>query len=343
MVTIKEIASIAGVSRGTVDRVLNNRDGVSAETARRVHEIAEQLGYKPNIAGKALAAQKNKYLIGIIVFSRKNPFFDKVIEGFLEKAEELAFFGCEVVVKRVAYHPAAQLSAIDACMDEGVQGIIITPYNDAKVCEKINGLVDKGIPVITVNSDAENLKRLAYVGSDYYKSGSAAAALMSLMTHDEVNIGIILGDRNILCHSQREAGFKERLGTKGRFNIICVDENYDDDLKSYDIVSDMLKNHPEINGLYFTAAGVYGGCKAIQEAGAGRNIRVITHDDVPTTLDMLDKGVITATICQEPMWQGSRSLELMFDYLSNPEQLQIRNYYYSELNIKIKETSVGSV
>ncbi|MCR5398907.1 MAG: LacI family DNA-binding transcriptional regulator [Lachnospiraceae bacterium] len=338
MTTIKEIARLSGVSRGTVDRVLNNRDGVSEETAERVRAIAKQLGYKPNKAGMALAAQKKKYRIGIIVFSRKNPFFDKVIEGFLEKADELAFFGCEVTVKRVAYHPAAQLSAIEACLDEGVQGIIITPYNDAKVCEKLNGLIADGIPVITVNSDAENVNRIAYVGSDYLNSGSAAGALMQLMTHDKVNIGIILGDRNILCHSQREAGFKDRLSEDSRFNIISVEENYDDDLKSYDIVSDMLRNHPEINGLYFTAAGVYGGCKAIQEIGVGRDIRVITHDDVPTTVDMLDKGIITATICQEPMWQGSRSLELMFNYLSNPEQTQVKNYYYAQLNIKIRET-----
>ena len=338
MTTIKEIARLSGVSRGTVDRVLNNRDGVSEETAARVKAIAKQLGYKPNKAGMALAAQKKKYLIGIIVFSRKNPFFDKVIEGFTERAEELAFFGCEVTVKRVAYHPEAQMSAIEACVEEGVQGLIITPYNDNKVCDKLNSLIDDGIPVITVNSDAENVRRIAYVGSDYYNSGAAAGALMQLMTHDKVNIGIILGDRNILCHSQREAGFTDRLTEDARFNIVSCEENYDDDLKSFDIVSNMLSKHPEINGLYFTAAGVYGGCRAIQELAIGRDIRVITHDDVPTTIDMLDKGIITATICQEPEWQGARSLELMFNYLSSQEPIDIRSYYYAQLNIKIRET-----
>ena len=59
---------------------------------------------------------------------------------------------------------------------------------------------------------------------------------------------------------------------------------------------------------------------------------------MPTTIDMLDKGIITATICQDPMWQGARSLELMFNYLSSPEEMQIRGYYYAELNIKIRET-----
>ncbi|MBR5944105.1 MAG: LacI family DNA-binding transcriptional regulator, partial [Lachnospiraceae bacterium] len=202
MTTIKEIARLAEVSRGTVDRVLNNREGVSEETAERVRNIAKQLGYTPNKVGMALAAQKKKFLIGIIVFSKKNPFFDQVIEGVNEKADELSFYGCSVIVKRVAYNTAAQLSAIWECLNEGVQGIIITPYNDTLVCERLNALIAEGIPVITLNSDAENVNRIAYVGSDYYNSGVAAGALMKLVTHDKVNLGIVLGDKNILCHTK---------------------------------------------------------------------------------------------------------------------------------------------
>lgn len=338
MATIKEIAELAGVSRGTVDRVLNNRSGVNEETARRVMALAKQLDYKPNKAGMALAAQKKKYLIGIIVFSKKNPFFDGVIDGFEEKAGELSFYGCEILIKRVAYHPEAQLSAIESCINEGIHGLIITPYNDERICEALNSLDEKGIPVITVNSDAENINRLTYVGSDYLKSGEAAGALMQLMTRDMVNVGVIMGDSHILCHSQRQSGFVNYIKDDKRFNIISCEENFDDDLKSYNIVHEMLLEHPEINALYFTAAGVHGGCKAIEELRDIGLIKVITHDDVPTTLDMLEKGIITATICQQPKWQGAKSLELMFGYLTAIEKPILEKEYYSELNIKIKET-----
>ena len=336
MTTIKEIARLAEVSRGTVDRVLNNREGVREETAERVRNIAKQLGYTPNKVGMALAAQKKKFLIGIIVFSKKNPFFDQVIEGVNEKADELSFYGCSVIVKRVAYNTAAQLSAIWECLNEGVQGIIITPYNDTLVCERLNALIAEGIPVITLNSDAENVNRIAYVGSDYYNSGVAAGALMKLVTHDKVNLGIVLGDKNILCHTKREAGFRNKLSSEKRFKIVSVEENFDDDLKSYEIVSKMINDHPEINALFFTAAGVFGGCKAIEEHAGDKDIRVITYDAVPTTMEMMEKGIVTATICQEPKWQGSKSLELMYNYLSNSDE-PISSYYYSELNIKIRE------
>lgn len=336
MATIKEIAELAGVSRGTVDRVLNNRGSVNRETAEKIRAIVKQLGYKPNRAGIALAAQKNKYMIGIILFSRKNPFFDDVMQGFLDKAEELALYGCDISVKRVAYHPQAQLSAIRACLKEGVQGLILTPYNDDSIREELNKLIRSGIPVITVNSDAENVRRLAYVGSDYYNSGEAAGSLMKLMTSGPVKLGIINGDNNILCHTQRVSGFVDKLSDDKRFQVVCQGESFDDDKSAYELVSCMLKEYPELNAFYFTAAGVYGGCRAIAELAPNRDIKVIAFDNVPSTVEMIRKNIITATICQEPYWQGSKSLDLMFSYLSD-KKTQIKDSYYAELSVKIKE------
>lgn len=336
MATIKEIAELAGVSRGTVDRVLNNRGSVNTETAEKIRSIVKKLDYKPNPAGIALAAQKKKYLIGIILFSRKNPFFDDVMQGFSDKATELSLYGCEISVKRVAYHPQAQLSAIRACLKEGVQGLILTPYNDDSVREELNKLIRSGIPVITVNSDAENVRRLAYVGSDYYNSGEAAGSLMKLVTSGPVKLGVINGDNNILCHTQRVSGFVDTLSDDGRFQVVCQGESFDDDKNAYELVARMLNEHPELNAFYFTAAGVYGGCRAIQKFSSGRDIKVITFDEVPSTVEMMQKGIITATICQEPYWQGSRSLELMFSYLSDKDA-DIKDTYYAELSVKIKE------
>lgn len=336
MATIKEIAELAGVSRGTVDRVLNDRGSVNAETAEKIRAIVKQVGYKPNPAGMALAAQKKKYLIGVILFSRKNPFFDDVMQGFIDKAQELSLYGCEISVKRVAYHPEAQLSAIRACLKEGVQGLILTPYNDDSVRNELNKLCYSGIPVITVNSDVEGVRRLAYVGSDYYNSGEAAGSLMKLVTSGPVKLGIVNGDNNILCHTRRICGFVDKLSEEGRFHVVCQGESFDDDKKAYDLVSRMLSEHPELNAFYFAAAGVYGGCRAIAELAPKRDIKVITFDEVPSTVEMMRRDIITATICQEPYWQGSKSLELMFSHLSDKEA-DIKDSYFAKLSIKVKE------
>ncbi len=174
------------------------------------------------------------------------------------------------------------------------------------------------------------------MGSDYYNSGEAAGSLMKLVTSGPVNLGIINGDNNILCHTQRISGFVDKLSADGRFKVVCQGESFDDDNTAYELVLHMLQEHPELNAFYFTAAGVYGGCRAIQESAAGRTIRVITFDEVPSTVEMIRKGIITATICQEPYWQGSRSLELMFAYLSD-KTAEIKDFYYARLSVKIKE------
>lgn len=86
MATIKEIAELAGVSRGTVDRVLNGRGAVSEQTERKVLEIAQALQYRPNRAGIVLAARKRNLKIGVLLFDNGNPFFDEVLLGVQKKS-----------------------------------------------------------------------------------------------------------------------------------------------------------------------------------------------------------------------------------------------------------------
>ena len=119
MATIKEIAELAGVSRGTVDRVLNNRGAVSEQTARKVLDIARALQYRPNRAGIVLAAQKRNLKIGVILFDNGNPFFDEVLSGVQKKARELEEYNCCVSVSRVGFDLNAQLSAMEEMAADG--------------------------------------------------------------------------------------------------------------------------------------------------------------------------------------------------------------------------------
>lgn len=336
MATIKEIAELAGVSRGTVDRVLNNRGMVNPDTARKVKEIANALNYKPNKAGLILSAQKKKLKLGVILFGANNPFFDDVKKGIKEKSKELESYNCTVKIKSIPLCIDEQIKAIDIFVNEGINGIALTPYNDEKIILKINELYDMGIPVITLNTDIDGSKRLAYVGSNYYDSGKTAAGLINIITHGDVNVGIISGSKNVMCHSERISGFKN-----------CIEENYphikivgtvyndDDDIKSYELTSQLLQNK-DINALFFVAGGVYGGCSAVISSKRENNITSISFDSVPTTKAMIEKGLIKATICQQPKSQGSKPLDILFSYLSTGE-VPKEEHIYLRSDIRIKE------
>lgn len=338
MPTIKEIAELAGVSRGTVDRVLNNRGAVNPATAQKVRDIAKALDYRPNRAGLVLAAQKKNLKLGVLLFSSHNPFFDDVIKGVHAKAAELATYNCHVIIKQVNFDAKEQLAAIHELVEqEEISGLALAPYNDPSIAAKIDELWRRGIPTVTLNTDIENCKRIAYVGSDYTKSGQTAAGLINLLTNGDVNLGVVIGSEGILCHTQRIAGFRKQIKQHyPHIHIVDTVLNHDDDFESYDRTTKLLTQHPEINALFFAAGGVYGGCRAVISLGLSGKITILTYDKVPTTLEMVEQGVVAATICQQPRQQGSKPLDILFAYLTTGD-LPEKEYHYTAVDIRIKE------
>ncbi len=340
MATIKEIAALAGVSRGTVDRVLNNRGSVNPETESKIKEIAERLNYQPNKAGMMLAAQKKSFKIGILLFSDSTLFFNEILDGINAKKNEFTGYNLSTEVLMVPFAEKAQLSAIDELVTKDIHALIIAPYNSPAICKKIDALVDQGIPVITVNTDIRS-KRLAYVGSNFYHSGVTAAGLAGRMTSGPVSVGIILGSLHILCHTERVSGFSDRIKKAyPRIRVTAMAENNDDDVESYKQVSAMLTEHPEINCLFFTAGGVSGGCRAVEDFLAAHPDRdalsIFAYDNISTTVDYVKKGVITAIICQQQFNQGYQAFDLITRYLF--ENVAPENeHHYLDIEIKISE------
>lgn len=336
MATIKEIATLAGVSRGTVDRVLNHRGDVNPQTEEKIMQIVRDLDYKPNKAGIVLAAQKKNLKLGVILLGVGNPFFDDVLLGVREKEQELAGYNCSVLIRQTEYSLQQQLDAIDSLLAEGIGGLAISPYNDNAVREKIANLCKQGIPVVTLNTDIENSSRLAYVGSNFYRSGETAAGLMRLMTKGEVRVGIVSGSQNILCHTERIAGFSHTIAAYPNIRIVDTVNNNDDDQISFTLTGKLIEDHPEINAFYFTAGGVYGGCQAIEASASKNDMIVITNDIVPRTREYMQKGLIAATICQQPFQQGFQPLALLFAYLTTGEKPATENNYV-DVDIRIRE------
>ncbi len=336
MVTIKEIALMAGVSRGTVDRVLNNRGSVKEETALRVREIADSMGYKPNRAGIALAAQKRKLRIGVVIFGTENPFFDMVLEGVHRKAAELADYSASVLIRRTAYDADAQVRAIDELMADGIHGLVLTPYVDDAVVRKINELDAAGIPVITTNTDIEGSRRLCYVGSDYFAGGRCAAGLMRLVTGGQAQVGIVTGSSQVLCHTERIAGFMDVVKDIPGMQILDMSKNHDDEFESYEVTRHLLKTYPQMNALFFSAAGLSGGCRAVINSNRTKDMKIICFDAENIIPEMLENGLVCASISQQPGRQGSDPLEILFEYLTTgslPAEV-----HYVESTILIRES-----
>lgn len=337
--TIKQIADLCGVSRGTVDRVLNGRGKVKPETEERVLHTIRQLGYTKNIAGKALTLKKTTPVIGVVVSSEGNPFFDDVIEGFAKAEKELTDYGVTLTVKTMrGYDVQRQLALIAELEKANVSALVIQPINDPRIAKKINDLGKNGIPTITVNTDIENTCRSCYVGSDYTAGGVTAAGVMRIVTGGRAKIGIVTGVSRLLGHDQRRGGFERHIKTVcPDIKIVDSASAMDDTEHSYRMTTAMLDRNPQIDAIFIVAAGAEGVCRAVVDKNLQDAIRIVAFDTIPATIGMMRSGLVRAAICQQPLRQGHDAVIAAFDILLSGVPKQ-GNRIIMEHQIKILET-----
>lgn len=316
-VTIRDIASAAGVSRGTVDRVLNNRGGVTPELERRIRQLVVDLNYKPNRAGKALAALKKPMKIGCFLPGVGNPFFDSIIRGFRQAEQELADFGVSLEITLVkGFDPETHIRAMNSLAQKNLSALCVATVDVPEVRQAVNGIIASGIPVAAVNSDLSGTGRLFYVGCNYPESGRTAAGIFSIVQHGPLRLLVITGSLNMQGHIQRINALTDELKSLGSdFSIVQIIEAGDDAEVAYRKTSETLKAGPGISGVYITSGGTEGACRAVCESGLSGKVPVVCFDDIPATRRFLREGAITATICQEPFQQGYRSVKMLADYL----------------------------
>ncbi|WP_294160656.1 substrate-binding domain-containing protein [uncultured Selenomonas sp.] len=325
MVTIKQIADMCGVSRGTVDRVLNNRGNVKPEKRKRVLEVMRELNYQPNPAGKALAARKHKPVVGVLLPSEGIVFFDDVLETMHRMAKRYEEYGLRFVWRTLrGYHADEQCAAIEELRHE-VNALIVNPMSEPAVIQKIDECVADGIFVITINNDVELSHRQLYVGSDYYEGGQTAGALLQMIGPKDLRVGVLLGSKTMLGHRQRLDGFCDILRKDPHFQLRAVAENEDDERISYEKTKEMLTRHADINALFVVSAGAAGAGRAVKELGRAGELTLIVFDTIPTTVTLMKEGVIQAALYQHPHQQAAKAIRAAFEYLVNgvrPEKQQ---------------------
>lgn len=312
--TIKEIAQLCGVSRGTVDRVLNKRGRVKPETEALVMNAITGLGYTKNIAGRALTVKRTSPVIGVILCSEGNPFFDDVIAGIRKAEAELQDYGVSVALRTMRGYCVDKQTELISELRDSISALVIQPINDPRVERALFEIKSASTPVITVNTDIAERCRCRYVGSDYLTGGETAAGLMRLVTGGSARIGIITGVDTLMGHVLRLKGFEERwLSLCPESPILDRESGFDDPERAYGAARVLLERTPQINALFVVAAGGYDVCRAIIDAGRENSVRVVAYDDVPMTREMMRRGMVSAVVCQQPFEQGYRSVRAAFD------------------------------
>ena len=338
-VTIKEIASIAGVSRGTVDKVIHNRPGLRPETVAKVRKVLEDLNYVPDPLAKALVEKNDSFKIGIVLTPDYNPFIQDMLKGIERAKEEFQFFGLEAeVYLSQSMEVKEQLHALDYFHKTGAKGIALFPINDADVARKANELIDEGIPVMTFNSRNDEIHGFCFLGQDHYKAGRIAAGLMHRELPIGGRVGVIISTMMLSCHTERLNGFREQLAEYDpAISIIDVQENLDRADLSEEIASTYFERYPDLDGIYITGGGKGGLIPAVRSKTLqDKHCVLIGHDLTENAISMLLSRTCDYIINQRAEDQGYQIVKILFDYLF--KDIKPLDFYEIPIEIMIRES-----
>jgi LacI family transcriptional regulator len=319
MRTIKDIAKAVGVSRGSVDRALHGRAGISEATKRRILKKAEEMGYRPNHIARALVLG-SKISIGVIVQSKNSEaeFWLQIKEGVDRAANEILDLGAEVLWYDVSGDLEEQERTFGELIALKANAIAIAVTNPDALKDIIDTATSANIAVVTFTMDAPRTARKWFVGQDFFTAGEMAGELMGQFVGGTGQVAIITGFYDWPGQGQRVTGFTRQIETHfPNIEIAAVVENHNRPDAAYAITKRLVRDFPELKGIYVTAAGPFGSARALRDLGKTQDIKMICFDVVGETAKYIRQGVIQASIGQDPILQGYTVVQTLFDYLVN--------------------------
>ncbi len=336
-ITLQQIAEAAGVSRGTVDRALNDRGRIRPDVAENIKRIAKEMGYMPNRAGRALAIAKQSICIGVILQSAETPFMKSVIQGIEAAKDESEQLSIEVIIKKInGINAEKVIDAMKKLRASGCNAIALTPVDDINLKNLVNEFVNNGIPVVTFNSDLEDSERLCFVGQNALQSGRVAAGLMSEILPPNSKVQVISGYPSNQSHKNRSTGFISELSSSRKdVEILDIQYAYDDNRIAGKIIEEMLKLHPDLRGVYLASYGVDGVCNILKSKNLVGKIKVIANDLTARNIQELKRGIIQFLIGQNAYIQGYSPVKILFNKLFDgidPKE----DHQYTDIVIKTK-------
>jgi LacI family transcriptional regulator len=312
---IKDIALHAGVSTGPVDKVLNNRGGVSAATQERILNAIKELGYTPNILASRLKSSK-AYHIAVLMpeATIEIPYWLDHQRGFANATEELAPFGFHIDM--YYFHQNSEISFLDQAhiiQEKNYDGIFMVPVFNDETVKFIKQLKSKNTPVIFFDTQIPNLHEIPFIGQNSTDSGYLAAELLYKCIPDGASVLIVslMGEHdNHLQFNSRENGFRNFFSEKNT-EIIKYENSFENSSEIEAELRTLIKQKAEIKGIFVT-----NGIHKVAPAFEGqKQHKLIGYDLIADNLKYLNNETIDFLISQSPYTQAHTGLKLFYDLL----------------------------
>ncbi len=318
--TIKDIAALSGLSKGTVDRVLHNRGKVSQKALDSINKVLKEIDYQPNIIARSLKKSKAYRICLIVPNAKTDPYWEPCTEGIREAFEEYKSLG--VFIETHFYNPNDTSSFTYTCnkvLESIPDAVILPPLFYKQTLQAIHKFHSKKILVATFNDKISSELVECYVGQDLFRSGKIAARLLEAITPKKSELTVIHIDEsfnNALHMQEKESGFRSYFKDLKETNISTLHIKQPDMDKTLN--NHLSNNH--IKGLFITTSKSFMIAQALDRIKRN-DVKLIGYDLLKENIMYLKNQKIDFLIHQNPKQQAYLSITHIADYLLFNKQI----------------------
>lgn len=327
--TLQMLAEMAGVGVATIDRVLNDRGGVSPETVRKVLRVARQAGLKRMLPDE----HQHPWQIEVFLSSNPSSFFSRLNNDLGVVANSLGYQRLTLHRTFIAESQPEVLARRIIESSEKRDGLIVFGQDYPVIHQALAHCYHKGLPVITFVTDIPESKRLCHVGINQYQAGRTAGLLMSQTIGNEGEVIMVSGRIDYRAHQQRIQGFKEAMAIRSpKITLREVLAGQDQREMIRTLLNTALSLSGDVVGVYNSGVGNSQIKEILQRHGLLGRCRFITHELYSVTKSLLSEDSALFTLDQNSHQHARLSIDLMLQHLDTGYSPDI----YAEGKVELK-------
>lgn len=311
--TVQDVARQAGVSLASVDRVINQRPGVREKTIAKVEAAISKLGYIRDVSAANLA-KRQIYRFAFVIPEGANSFM-RGLEAEIEAVKQhSANDRTEISIYKVPPFDGRALAAtLDGLDPARYSGVAVVATEAVAVRDALARLRRNNVPVVTLVSDVPSFQCDAYVGIDNVAAGRTAARLMgNFLGEKSGKIALVAGSMLVRDHVERRMGFEQVIRSDyTRLECLPVIEGKDDGQLVQKYLSECLRMHSDVVGVYNMGAGNRGLIEVLSKNGASKERVVVAHELTEHTRRALNAGIVDAIIHQDAGHEVRSALRIL--------------------------------
>ena len=242
------------------------------------------------------------------------PYWQEAQAGFMDAAQNLGVKA--EMVGPATYDPGAEATIFRNIVEKQPAGICLSAARTDFFKADIDKAIAAGVPVICVDSDVPESKRVLYIGTDNVKAGRESVKRMAaLASRGNIIVITIPGQRNL---DDRLAGVADALKNYPSLKLMPLVDDKGDWRSAFDQISEMILKKEKIDGIIcLEATGGPGAADALNRFDMAGKIPIVAFDKDPKTLELIEKGSISSTIAQKPYVMSYYGLKFLDDLHHN--------------------------